>query len=344
MTSRTATGRPKTPTAISPKADRHLAQQSPGAAGAGDPTAATVLSAKVPSATAPASAADAAGRRIPTRRISFEESLAQLPKFFGGGGDLIASTLAAVLSGLFPDGEDFFVRSVRHYRDQITDPVLKRQVAGFIGQESVHGREHRALNDRLAELGYPTKLVERFTEVALRTRERVMPPIANLAATAALEHFTATLAQVLLENEGVRQMFGDPEARGLFMWHALEESEHKAVAFDVYKMVGGSERLRVWTMNGFRYGFTAGLLAATAAAVLTDRDAYRHGNLIRSWRNFRKSPLAAMSGDIWNRLRDYNRPDFHPDDHDTTELVAHWRAELFGDSGSLTGKLATSAA
>src|SRR5437870_9840520 len=96
-------------------------------------------------------------RTVPTRRISFEESLQDLPKHFAADGDLILSHLAASLSSVFPDGEDFFVRSVRHYRDRIEDPQLKRQVAGFIGQEALHGREHRTFNVRLDELGYPTK-------------------------------------------------------------------------------------------------------------------------------------------------------------------------------------------
>src|SRR6266576_3534229 len=122
-------------------------------------------------------------RTVPTRRISFEESLQELPKHFAADGDLIQSHIAAGLSAVFPDGEDFFVRSVRHYRDQITDPELKRQVAGFIGQEAMHGREHRAFNDRLAELGYPTKQVERFTKWGLELRERIATPKANLAAT-----------------------------------------------------------------------------------------------------------------------------------------------------------------
>ncbi len=94
-------------------------------------------------------------RKVPTRRISFEESLQDLPRHFAADGDLILSHLAAALSSVFPDGEDFFVRSVRHYRDQITDPDLKRQVAGFIGQEAMHGREHRALNDRLDRARLP---------------------------------------------------------------------------------------------------------------------------------------------------------------------------------------------
>ncbi|NLV54340.1 MAG: metal-dependent hydrolase, partial [Acidimicrobiales bacterium] len=61
-------------------------------------------------------------------------------------GDLVMSHVVSVLSGLFPEGEDYFVRSVRHFRDRIDDPVLKKQVAGFIGQEAIHGREHRDLN------------------------------------------------------------------------------------------------------------------------------------------------------------------------------------------------------
>ena len=130
-----------------------------------------------------------ADRKVPTRRISFEESLEDLPRHFAADDDLIMSHAIAVLSGVFPDGEDFFVRSVRHFRYEVTDPELKRQVGGFIGQEAIHGREHRALNDRLDQLGYPTKRVERVIKWALTTRERFMSPKSNLAETAALEHF-----------------------------------------------------------------------------------------------------------------------------------------------------------
>ena len=276
-------------------------------------------------------------RTIPTRRLSFEESLRDLPPHFAADGDLILSHLAAGLSAVFPDGEDFFVRSVRHYRSAVTDPELKAQVAGFIGQEAMHGREHRVLNDRLDELGYPTKLFERVTERGLRFREKVAPPIANLAATAALEHFTATLAELLLSNEKARELFGDERLRDMFLWHALEESEHKAVAFDVYKTVGGGERLRVWTMKGLRYGFVLGMALQVVISMLGDPATYRPGRLRRSWRTFRRSPL--VSREIWEQLKDYERADFHPDDHDTTELVARWREVLFGADGALNDKL-----
>jgi uncharacterized protein len=224
----------------------------------------------------------------------------------------------------------------------VQDPVLKRQVAGFIGQEAIHGREHRAFNDRLAELGYPVKTFERFTKRGLEIRERLLPPSSNLAATAALEHFTATLAELLLTDERARAMFGEPAARDLFVWHALEESEHKDVAFDVYRAAGGTERMRRWTMNGIFVGFFGGLTLSVVDSLLRDKSTYQKGRLRESWKRFKKSPLCDRA--LLRTLRAYNRPGFHPSDHDNTELVAEWRERLFGEHGSLNDKLVTNAA
>lgn len=276
-------------------------------------------------------------RSVPTRRISFEQALASAPRYFAADEDLLDSHLAVALSTVFPDGEDFFVRSVRHYRDRITDPELKRQVAGFIGQEAIHGREHRVFNRRMAQLGYPTREGEWITRRTLQLRTKVAPASSNLAATAALEHFTATMAEVLLTSEAARERFGDEAVRHLFLWHALEESEHKAVAFDVYKAVGGSERMRVWTMIALRYGFVASMAVSIALSVARDPGAYERGRLRASWKRFKRNPLLTRA--VWNRLKDYDRPDFHPDDHDTVALVAEWRERLFGDAGEITDLL-----
>ena len=276
-------------------------------------------------------------RQIPTRRISFEESLVDLPKFFAADNNPVHSHFAASLSSSFPDGEDFFVRSVRHYRDRITDPDLKKQVSGFIGQESVHGREHRYFNRRLDEVGYNTRFGEKMTKRGLELRTRFAPAKANLAATAALEHFTATLAELLLSNEEARAMFGHDGVRDLFVWHALEESEHKAVAFDVYRAVGGSERMRVYTMKFIRSGLIATLAIDVVISVLLDREARRQGNLRKHCEAFRDSPM--VTRELWDRLRDYDRPGFHPDDRDTTALEQEWRDRLFGDQGELNDNL-----
>ena len=134
-------------------------------------------------------------RQVQTRRMQFEEDLAQVPKHFAGGGDIVTSHFWAGLSAMFPDGEDFFVKTVRHYRDQITDPVLKRQVAGFIGQEAMHGRVHRALNHHLATLGYPIEKLESFTRWNNEMFEKYLSPELCLAQTVVSEHMTALLAE-----------------------------------------------------------------------------------------------------------------------------------------------------
>jgi uncharacterized protein len=282
-----------------------------------------------------------AEQKVPTRRISFEESLREVPKHFAAGGDLVLSHVAASLSAVFPDGEDFFVRSVRHFRDQVRDPDLKRQVTGFIGQEAMHGREHRAFNRRLAELGYPTRFFERVTRRGLGLGERVMPASANLAVTASLEHFTATLAELVLCDDTTRGLFGHGEVQNLFLWHALEESEHKAVAFDVYRTVGGSERMRVATMNVVTAAFIGGIALAVALSLLGDRRTYRPRTLLRSLRALWRSPI--VSRELWHQLREYNRPGFHPADRDASELIERWRDELFGTDGTLNHKLAGAA-
>jgi predicted metal-dependent hydrolase len=280
---------------------------------------------------------------IPVRRISFEEAIRTVPKHFGTDGDIVSSHIAVALSSVFPDGEDFFVRSVRHYRDQITDPQMKKDVAGFIGQESIHGREHRVLNAHFQAMGYPTRIVETMTRKGLALRTRFAPASINLATTAALEHFTATLAELILSDPDARAMFGNETVKNLFLWHALEESEHKAVAFDVYKAMGGGERMRVITMNALRYGFPVAIAGQVVVSLLLDKEARRQPRkVLQSLRRVRKSPL--MSRKLWNQLKDYNRPDFHPNQSEHTGLVEEWREELFGKNGTLNDKLAGAAA
>lgn len=281
-------------------------------------------------------------RSFPVRRISFFDRDAEVPRHFMDG-DIVMSHVVAVLSSLFPEGEDYFVRSVRRFRDRITDPVLKKQVAGFIGQEAIHGREHREFNDRLADLGYPTKAIDRFTGSRLKFDERHSPPKFCLAVTAALEHYTATLAEVLLADERAQAMFSEDEVRHLLMWHAIEESEHKAVAFDVYQACVGDPRYRARVMNVITVGFVGSSTLWTIYSVARDREAWRRpGDLVRSIARLKDSPW--LSKAVLRRIRDYNRPDFHPDDHDATELLERWREAFFAEgTGTLEDHLVTKA-
>jgi predicted metal-dependent hydrolase len=289
----------------------------------------------------PARTATVPPREVKTRRLAFDYPEADLPKYFADG-DLIASHLIAILSSFFPEGEDFFVRSVRNYRDQISDPELKKQVGGFIGQEAIHGREHRRFNERLGRHGYPTGWVDRRTKIGLARLARTAPPQYQLAVTAALEHYTASIAEVLLRDERAQQLSSVPEVRNILLWHAIEESEHKAVAYDVFQAVCGDQQLRIRVMKATTWVFLAALFGSTALSLAMDRNTYRPRVLLRSIRALRQNPF--FTGELWQRLKDYNRVDFHPDDHDTTELLDRWREELFGAQGELTDMLKRSSA
>lgn len=283
-----------------------------------------------------ASATSVPKRNVRTRRIRFDYPSGSLDRHYVDG-DLVMSHLVAVLSAMFPEGEDFFVRTVRHYADRITDPELKEQVAGFTGQETTHGREHRALNERLQQMGYPTRRVDRMVKRDLAQAQRRLPPIVCLGITAALEHYTAALAETLLTDERARALLGDSEVRAMLLWHALEESEHKAVAFDVFRAVGGTEQVRIRTMRMINISFLVGVIGNTIASMLGDRAAYNPVRTARSIAALRHSPF--LSKKVIRRIRDYNRVGFHPDDNDNSRLLAQWTAELFGEQGRLVGHL-----
>jgi predicted metal-dependent hydrolase len=276
---------------------------------------------------------------VPTRVMEFDTWLDDVPKHFARDGDIVMSHVLTVLSSVFPDGEDYFVRSVEAVRDRIGEPRLREDVEGFIGQESMHGREHRALNERLGELGYPTRAIGAYVRGLTTFRERLQSERGNLAVTAGLEHYTATLAETLLTDPQARAEVGHDGVRHLLLWHALEEAEHKAVAFDVYQHVGGTERMRIATMWVIHMSFVLETSIWTLISLAMDPAARRHPlRVLRSLRRLRRSPFTSPR--LLRQLFQYNRRGFHPNDRDTTQLVAEWRSRLFGSEGDLRELLA----
>lgn len=173
---------------------------------------------------------------IPKRDLHFDLSQVDLLNWHPRGTQV--SHFFNVQSLMFPPGERFFIRSVRHFRDRITDPVLKEQVAGFIAQEAMHGREHDTYNAQLTRIGYPVAWMEKWVAATLWFADKTMWPKDQLAMTVSLEHLTSIGAEDLLEDPRILE--GAPaEMARLWRWHALEETEHKAVAFDVYREIAG---------------------------------------------------------------------------------------------------------
>jgi predicted metal-dependent hydrolase len=242
-------------------------------------------------------------------------------------GDPVFSHFLSALSAAFPKGEDFFVHAVRNFRDAIADdPDLRRRVKGFIGQEAMHGREHRAFNERLAELGYPTKKQDAALHAIAKRLQR-LPKKLQVSVTAASEHFTTVLAHSVLTDEQTRDvLFPSDDARLLIEWHALEELEHKDVAFDVFDRVSGSYVIRAAGLGTAALTFGVVVLGGYASAVGRD---WKHVGLRGLRHHVRMLGRQRLIG--WHTLGEllvYLRPGFHPRDIDTDDLVAQWQERL----------------
>lgn len=146
-------------------------------------------------------------------------------------GDPYATALYNALSATFPKGEAFFIESIRRYMDA-TPPALQEEIRAFTTQEVIHSREHVAFNKRAVDAGYDLTKLDKVIDDRLAL-VRSKPPIASLAATMVLEHYTAILAHELLA-EPAHLNGADKASADLWRWHAAEEIEHKGVAYDTW--------------------------------------------------------------------------------------------------------------
>lgn len=262
---------------------------------------------------------------IKPQRMGFELG-ENVPRYWLDNSPFISHTMNA-LSVLFPLGEQFFVDSVRNYRDQITDPKLKEEVRGFIGQEAMHSLEHIAMNQHVRDQGMPVEDMEKQLEILLTGVAKRLPKRHQLAITCALEHMTALMANMLLERDDVREDMHET-MRPLWVWHAIEETEHKAVTYDVYQQVGGN-----YAERAFYQLFTTALLGImgsyfSARMMWNDRKNLSLKDTAKSlWRMWGKD--GTFSSLIPNWL-EYFKPGFHPWDHDNSELIAKFKAEIEG--------------
>ena len=179
------------------------------------------------------------------------------------GGSAFRTAFFNAMSLSFPSGERFFIDAVREHEEELQDPALREAVRGFIGQEAVHRRVHGAYNETFCRRrGFDLDELEAPFLEAVKWSEENLSPLARLAATVALEHLTAILAAALLDGRSGTLAGADPRVAELWRWHAVEETEHKSVAFDVYAVAGGCPKrlrqtLKYATFNFLRDNFRA---------------------------------------------------------------------------------------
>ncbi len=244
------------------------------------------------------------------------------------GGDPVATAYFNALSAAFPQGETFFIESVRRYRDSVHEP-LGQQIAAFVQQEAMHTREHVVFNKLLRTAGYD------LTAMDAETRRRVdeargRPPVVQLALTVALEHFTAIMAYSLLtEREPLPG--ASAEILRLWQWHAIEEIEHKAVAYDTFLAVTKNmSGLRRWLLRCHVMALVS--LQFWYSNFQRMADFFRQDgiNTPRTWWRVAKYLLVKpgmFRRIFWNYLRFYS-PGFHPWQHDDRKLIREVEAKL----------------
>lgn len=169
---------------------------------------------------------------VPREKLDFHLSDPDIPRFFHSN-DPYKSRFFDALSTMFPVGERFFMECVRDYRSQITDPQILQDIKDFIRQEGQHTMVHNQYNARLKAQGIDVDMILRKHDAWMFGFQRKrLPKSYTLALTAAAEHLTAISAHALFDNRGVFEG-ADPRVRAMYAWHAIEEVEHRAVAFDV---------------------------------------------------------------------------------------------------------------
>jgi hypothetical protein len=242
------------------------------------------------------------------------------------GGDAFATHFLDALSSVFPAGEALFVRSVLHYRNRTGDPALQSAVQAFAGQEAQHSRYHARHLDLLAAQGYPAlRTLHVVADRAGRWLNRTLPRVC-LAGTTAIEHLTALLARRILENDARFTRPMDPRMAALWRWHALEEAEHKAVAYDVLQRVAPGFALRVLLLVATTLGLFGEMFVRTGYMLARDGELLKARSWQSGWRF-----LFARGGLLRGHARAYFawfRRDFHPAQNDDAPLIEAWRERV----------------
>ncbi|UZK67345.1 metal-dependent hydrolase [Sphingomonas sp. M1-B02] len=256
---------------------------------------------------------------ITPRDRRFGRDAAQTRWWFNG--DPVATAFHNALSITFPKGEAFFIESVKAFRDGAS-PRLAAEIKAFTLQEVMHSREHVAFNRRVIEAGYDLEPLERVVDEVLAVI-RTRPSVVNLAATMALEHYTAILASMILKDD--RYFAGvDREQAEMWRWHAIEELEHKGVAFDTWMhATAGWSRWRRWKLKSIMMllvtiNFWRKRVAGTLELLRQD-GITGAGAVARVWWYLLGKP--GLLRRIFPAWVGYFLPGFHPWNHDDRALI-----------------------
>ncbi|GAA5587593.1 hypothetical protein Acal01_02764 [Acinetobacter calcoaceticus] len=281
-----------------------------------------------------------AGASFPVRRMNFDFN--DVPEYWMNGSAGLTHFMTA-LSALFPAGEKFFidsVRAVRYHPSIKDDEALQKEISAFIGQEAMHTQEHVNFNASAQKFGHDVEALEKFTDTAIQTAiqafVKIVKPfgmtkeMVDLTATTALEHFTATIASQLLVNKHIQELMTDETMSTMWYWHAIEENEHKAVAFDVYEGVFG-KGVKAYALRTSSLVFAMTLIFLIQSSFvlrLLKQDKKLNLDELSVIYKYAYSPSKGIITGMAKEMLAYFKPGFHPNDLDTVGLLKTWKAKL----------------
>ncbi|CAI3122114.1 hypothetical protein MWMV18_MWMV18_03370 [Acinetobacter calcoaceticus] len=281
-----------------------------------------------------------AGASFPVRRMNFDFN--DVPEYWMNGSAGLTHFMTA-LSALFPAGEKFFidsVRAVRYHPSIKDDEALQKEISAFIGQEAMHTQEHVNFNASAQKFGHDVETLEKFTDTAIQTAiqafVKIVKPfgmtkeMVDLTATTALEHFTATIASQLLVNKHIQELMTDETMSTMWYWHAIEENEHKAVAFDVYEGVFG-KGVKAYALRTSSLVFAMTLIFLIQSSFLLrllKQDKKLNLGELSVIYKYAYSPSKGIITGMAKEMLAYFKPGFHPNDLDTVGLLKTWKAKL----------------
>ena len=243
-------------------------------------------------------------------------------------GNPIATHWHNALSATFPRGEAMFIEAVKAHRDGVP-PKLEAEIRAFVKQEINHTREHLVFNKAAIAAGYNLDAIDQRLEANLAlTKNR--PPIVNLAVTIALEHYTAMMASDFLSNP---KHFAGAEAdtANMWRWHAMEEIEHKGVAYDTYlHATRGWSRYRRWRLKSLMMlivsvSFVKNRWNDTLALLAQDGIAGPRVKAQLLWYLVGSPGVLRRVFPAWCA---YFLPGFHPWNHDDRALIGKTESEF----------------
>ncbi len=239
--------------------------------------------------------------------------------------DPLKTRLMDAVQATFPDGERYFISTVRAFQERIDTPQLREAVRDFMLQEGQHGMVHTRYNQRLARQGLDIQRVTRRIKTLCDARLRRYSAAYNIALTAAFEHFTAMMADLFFAEK--RMLAGaDPRVRGLFAWHAVEEMEHRSVAFEVMQEVAGVgywQRILAMTHASLSFTFYSTVFTWMMLGMDGLSRRQRLGLFLKNSAWLLSPRKGVLSRLLWMVLP-YYRPGFHPDQIRTVHNYTAW--------------------